>query len=109
MSKHTPGPWEVRIPFSTAARHPAYIVGGDLILAAIAIPGDAYQDLQAAHANARLMAVAPRLLEALERLIASDDAHATIHAPDGDDVARMLEYAAAFDSARAAIRAARGE
>lgn len=95
MSKHTPGPWEVRIPFSTAARHPAYIVGGDLILAAIAIPGGAYQDLQAAHANARLMAVAPRLLEALE--IANE---ALSDLPLMDP--RIVHI-------RAAIRAARGE
>jgi len=45
----------------------------------------------------------PDLLAALQRLIATDDAHATIHAEDEDDVARMLEYAAAFDNARAAI------
>ena len=48
-------------------------------------------------------AVNAELLEALKRLVATDDAHATIHAPDGDDVARMIEYAEAFDHARAAI------
>jgi len=46
-------------------------------------------------------------LAALERLIASDDAHSTIHAPDDDDVARMIEYSAAFDNARAVVAKAK--
>lgn len=41
------------------------------------------------------------LRDALVRIIAADDAHATIHAPDGDDMARMIEWAEAFDAARA--------
>ena len=44
---------------------------------------------------------------ALRRIIASDDAHHTIHAADGDDVARMVEYAEAFDAARAALAKAK--
>lgn len=40
------------------------------------------------------------LVAALQRLIAVDDAHATIHAPDGDDVARMIEHAEAHKFAR---------
>lgn len=43
------------------------------------------------------------LMSALKRIVATDDAHATIHAADGDDIARMIEYAAAFDNARYAI------
>lgn len=30
-------------------------------------------------------------LNALKRLVATDEAHATLHAPDGDDVARMID------------------
>lgn len=48
----------------------------------------------------RLEAGIARLEAALQRLIDTDDAYATIHAPDGDDVARMIEYADAFDNAR---------
>lgn len=44
------------------------------------------------------------MLAALQRLVAVDDAHATLHATDGDDVARMIEYAEAFDQARAIVR-----
>lgn len=54
-------------------------------------------------ANARLIAAAPELLYALQRVIAADDAHSTIHAADGDDVARMLEYGAAIETARAVV------
>lgn len=57
----------------------------------------------------RLIAAAPTLLAALQRLVAVDDAHMTIHAPDGDDVARMMEHAEAFDHARALISAVVGE
>ena len=59
--------------------------------------------------DARLIAAAPRLLAALKRLIAAHDAHDTMHAEDGDDVARMIEWAAAEDEARAAIAAAEGK
>ena len=41
--------------------------------------------------------------DAMKRLIATDEAHSTLHAADGDDVARMIEYADAFDNARATI------
>lgn len=47
-------------------------------------------------------AVFAELIEAAKRVIASDDAHETLHAPDGDDIARMVE----FSHANAALRAA---
>lgn len=43
------------------------------------------------------------LIEATARVIASDDAHESLHAPDGDDIARMVEYAHAFEGLRAAL------
>ncbi len=56
----------------------------------------------APHVNAQAVRVErDALRDALVRIIAVDDAHATIHAPDGDDVARMIEWAEAFDAARA--------
>lgn len=48
-----------------------------------------------------------RCVQAADRIRASDAAHETIHAPDGDDVARMMEFAASreeYDAARAALR-----
>lgn len=105
MSAHTPGPWFV--PVRTGTQYvEARIGGGWLQEVAACGPTEKPEEQKA---NARLISQAPAMLEALERLLASDDAHATIHADDGDDVARMLEYAAAFDNARAVIRAAKGE
>ena len=40
------------------------------------------------------------VLTALRRVVAADDAHASVHAADSDDVARMVEWAEAFDEAR---------
>ena len=40
---------------------------------------------------------------ALRRIIAAADAYTTLHACDGDDIARMIEYGDAFRDARAAL------
>lgn len=40
----------------------------------------------------RLKGINEKLVEALQRIMKSDDDHLTIHAQDGDDVARMIEY-----------------
>lgn len=53
-----------------------------------------------AEKNTDLAAIAPCLLYALQRLIAVDDARATLHAPDGDDISRMIEHAEAHKFAR---------
>lgn len=63
-TQHTPGPWEVRIPFSTAALHSAYIIAGNSIIASMR-NGVTYSDAKTARANANLIAAAPDLLEAL--------------------------------------------
>ena len=110
MSKHTltPGPWIVTDDVSAhvirGAETPQKQGDFDFVFRdyVCSIWGGYHE------ANARLIAAAPDLLAALERLIASDEAHETMHAPDGDDVARMIEYAAAFDNARAAIAKATG-
>lgn len=47
-----------------------------------------------------------QLVTALRNLIAATDAYSTMHAPDGDDAARMVEYAEALNNARAALAAA---
>lgn len=56
---------------------------------------------RATNANARLIAAAPTLLEALEGLMFIDDDPAS-HAPCG------CSFCVALDAARAAIAAARG-
>ena len=64
---------------------------------------------QAADRIEQADAINAQLLGALKRLIASMDAHSTLHADDGDDIARMVEWEEAEDEARGAIRAAEGE
>ena len=95
---HTPGPWAMQV--FTAAN-------GDLCPGVVGANGAAVAWLNN-ETDARLIACAPALLEALRRIVASDDAYLTINATDGDDIARMVEYAAAFDTARAAIKKATG-
>lgn len=68
-AQHTPGPWEVSIPFSTASRHPAHIVSGRRFIAAM-YHGSIYEQRRETHPNALLIAAAPELLEALQRLSA---------------------------------------
>ena len=99
--QHTPGPWEVRIPFSTAARFPAYIVSSEpnerFIAAMYGSGGDYDKRLEAAQ-NARLIAAAPDLLEALQALTHSLDYADLLH----DDQRK------AFKHARAAVAKAGG-
>lgn len=97
--KHTPAPWKAGAR-SVSAPETEDRLGLDCRL----YGGNAGDN----RANARLIAASPDLLAALRRLIAALDAHATVHAADGDDVARMLEYAQAEDAARAAIAKATG-
>ena len=62
-TQHTPGPWEI---FPSATKQEItvgnYGVHAPLVLASAVVPGLDYQ----AWANARLIAAAPELLEALE-------------------------------------------
>ena len=63
--KHTPGPWEVR---KTASGNP-FIYAGQLNVAGVAMVR-AGVDSATAEANARLIAAAPELLEALIQAVA---------------------------------------
>ena len=64
MSKHTPGPWQVS---AGAVDNPRLIVENDLALpiCAMSLRG-VHGDTRRMEANARLIAAAPELLEALE-------------------------------------------
>ena len=115
MNKHTPGPWFavadkgqtiIRTSRSSAAFSPLAIVKGD--------KRDTLKDQEA---NARLIAAAPDLLEALEALADSAPSACCVdfhHKPgdyhDADESCPALDrYEAACLSARAAIARARGE
>ena len=68
MSQHTPGPWKPACGArGTTCRHPAILWDGGQV-------GNAtWQGSEAAtDANARLIAAAPELLEALQEMVAGD-------------------------------------
>ena len=96
--KHTPGPWITRL--ESAPMHAVQLAGqyGRAIVAYVPAPEGwslAHQD-----ANARLIAAAPELLDALKRMLAAYDA----------DKARGIAFGNdnAADQARAAIAKAEG-
>ena len=64
MSAHTPGPWKVDSPPRTVTFEPAFAVNGDYGPPLAFVLGS--DDHPEVRANARLIAAAPDLLEALE-------------------------------------------
>ena len=101
MSKHTPEPWIIEGCYSgvrtvAEVRSPIEIVcinsGDDADP-----PG-----YMATHANARLLAAAPRLLKVLRELLAAGEESVN----STDDVASMMRFGKAVDEARAAVAAA---
>jgi len=89
MSMHTPGPWHIRGPAHTAGWG-VCIAGASEIVARI--PGRASARKEA---NARLIAAAPDLLEAVQNLLAWAE---KVHAPG----VTRINYSG-MDAARAAI------
>ena len=89
--KHTPGPWEAHKTHYGDDR--TWDVSSPLRTVATINDGDGL-----AEANARLIAAAPELLEALEILVAPDDGKI-----------RVDEIKSNFAKGKAAIRKARGE
>ncbi len=69
MSKHTPGPWS--LPFITERPIQQEVFGPDERIARVELPGNSRHDEQVA--NARLIAAAPELLDALEKLLHETD------------------------------------
>lgn len=103
MSKHTPGPWEVQpVAEDGKERGQAFIVGANLGgLVGVALPWPTEYDtgdFSRVLANARLIAAAPDLLEALKKLL-RDEA-----VLDDDDP----QLGASRVQARAAIAKAEG-
>jgi hypothetical protein len=86
---HTPGPWHL-------AESPTFVMDGIHCVCEIAHPDDFSDPSPNAKANARLIAAAPDLLEALEKIASSDG---SLH---GTCVRDLKEIA------RAAINKAKG-
>ena len=97
-NQHTPGPWVLDTYGNLK-------VGTDYVR----FSGLCLSSGREANANTRLIAAAPDLLAAIKRLIASNEAHATMHADDGDDIARMIGHVLAFENAKKVLAKATGE
>jgi hypothetical protein len=94
MSNHTPGPWEIKLHPDDGYR---YISGPKHIGLAQVVWCMSYEERSpVCEANARLIAAAPELLEALENLL-------KVHEGEGGTQRH------AGDIARAAIEKAKGE
>lgn len=81
-TKHTPGPWE-RIVYKTGERGFKIISGKKPWITQVAEASEIYMDRGERHANAKLIAAAPELLEALIEANRFVKALKT-HLPDGD-------------------------
>lgn len=125
-TKHTPGPWVVghwtgrcRIPEhegnhpggSACVYEPELYPGDDEYIGGIAstktgvdVVWTSYDELRIRPEDARLIAAAPELLEALERFM---DADARAAGEDDGEISSE-EYAAVVTGAKAAIRKAKG-
>ena len=110
MSKHTPGPWQVGMAFDNYGETEIAIEhmtpAGNLVVA-VALGG-----LQGQDANARLIAAAPDLLEALKwyESKAKQMGRAAIHQDSKLMLELMKEVAVEYGAqARAAIAKATGD
>lgn len=105
--KHTPGPWALAGAYRGGRDTIKSVCKGfpeQWVAQALPIQGNRAER----EANARLIAAAPDLLEALGDLMAALDAYGDLGDPNRDDVAAMLNYAEAEKKARAAIAKATG-
>ena len=100
-NKHTPGPWAV-VTDDTAAQVKGFpCIHSDNYIV-VGVEG-MYGDIETDYANARLIAAAPDLLEALERLATFEAFTFEEWGDDNPEVTARVEYA------RAAIAKARGQ
>ena len=108
MDKHTPGPWKVSKDHTGDM---AEVVAGGITVCYMGQAAIRRSDVVAAReANARLIAAAPALLEALESTISTlDTCDVPEMANEGDTVFWLERQRSAVDKARAAIALAKGE
>lgn len=95
QTTHTPGPWSLRM--TGWQTNPAAIYSPRRPGAVACIPARTSVPLDEQSANARLIAAAPDMFEALSNIILSSDANC------GDSLANAIE------AARAAITKAKGQ
>jgi hypothetical protein len=80
MTKHTPGPWKAEIDEQVPERGAVYVEGPQGWLNQ-AVADCGFNDVETDEANARLIAAAPELLEALQSLVASCEKHLAFRKP----------------------------
>ena len=100
-AQHTPGPWCI-VPYGDGDSLVIHDARGDWRVCFMATPGTSSDGMRQIEANARLIAAAPQLLDALKTLAevaTSAGQHHLYYAPSRD-------FVAAIDAARAAIAAA---
>lgn len=91
-TKHTPGPWRI------ATSNPQWIIGPDEKPVAYTIT---FREKTEDHANARLIAAAPKLLNACEEMISQLEGY--------ERRTGIIQFASAWNNARAAIAKAQGD
>ena len=104
-TKHTPGPWRTKREGFSTVYVEARIDGG--LIQEVAACGPTEAGLEQQEANARLIAAAPDLLEALQEMVAGDAE--AIEEAQALGVPFSENTLAAFRQAHAAIARATGE
>jgi hypothetical protein len=104
MSEHTKGPWqtkaeEVGVDY---IRVRGTRLGGRYKVANVICPTSDDRDKEETRANARLIAAAPKMLEACQLIVKYDECD------QQNSIELMNAYADALDAARAAIQSAQG-
>jgi hypothetical protein len=106
---HTPGPWTATDPhqwladtprFKSSIRYGSTKLGNSIAEVYLGGPGGLKCDAESVNANARLIAAAPDLLEALERLVKEHES---------TRYSSLEKRMADWQVAREAIQKARGE
>lgn len=107
MNKHTPGPWRVSTPDHTSGATMIQAADGTIICSRVMAHDGSNDDIEAAEANARLVAAAPELLEALE--LAKLAVENAIRLCRRHDDNAFIGHAFTLDNINSAIGKAKGE
>ncbi|NCC61603.1 MAG: hypothetical protein EOM12_11820 [Verrucomicrobiae bacterium] len=98
--KHTPGPWEARLGMGW------YVMAGGMTSGAMLVTGRSDSESKA---NAHLIAAAPEMLEALEKVMEASNLGEVADESDDAWIAWINASRKAVDLAEKAIKKARGE
>jgi hypothetical protein len=95
VSKHTPGPWAVECDTQDSTLQRVYRVANGRLHELVAEVGHFQQDIDEQNANARLIAAAPDLLDALKNTLRMlEAAHRQLGMHSADNMRVRMAYAA---------------